>query len=136
MATHKIGTIPDRWDIEHLAGEPFEVAVPVLDGTGAAVLAADLTRARVHVRGAVDSDQILTVFDTAADPPNAVISGGAAAVVTISATSAETSDWAVIWPGANGASVVWWDVEVVDTTDEPHQLMRPGTITLIHEVTR
>jgi|SRR5262245_7313213 len=136
MATREIGSVPDRWNITHLAGQPFEVTVPILDGTGAAVDVDDLLRGRVHVRPSVDSPDILFVFDTEADPPNAALEGGATGALRIWATSAETSDWRVTWPGSFGEGVVWWDVEVVDTTGEPHQITRPGTITLIHEVTR
>ena len=137
MATHKIGTLPDRWDVAHLSGQRFELRIPVLDATGSSPALADLTRARVHVRPFVDAPDILFIFDTEADPPNAELVEDAGAVsVVATASAAEVSDWQITWPGQNGESVVWWDVEVVDTTGEPHQLTRPGTITLTHEVTR
>lgn len=136
MATHEIGTVPDRWNITHLAGQRFEVTIPVLDGAPAPVDASDLLRGRVHVRPFVDAENVLHVFDTESDPPNAEIVGGASAALVITATADETSAWTLLWPGSNGQAVVWWDVEVVDTTGEPHQLTRPGTITLVHEVTR
>jgi hypothetical protein len=137
MTTHEIGAVPDRWNITHLSGQRFEVTIPVLDGAASPVVLADLTSGRVHVRPSVDSDQILHEFNTEADPANAVLDEVAgSAVLIISATSAETTEWVTLWPGNAGQAVVWWDVEVTDTTGEPHQLMRPGTITLVHEVTR
>jgi len=137
VAVHEIGSVPDRWNITHLSGQRFEVTIPILDGAAAPVALADLTRGRVHVRPSVDAENVLHEFDTEADPPNAVLGEVAgAAVLIISATSAETTDWVALWPGNAGQAVVWWDVEVTDNTGEPHQLTRPGTITLVHEVTR
>lgn len=137
MATVEVGTIPDRIDVLHLAGKPFELDVPVLDSATppVAVPFAGVASARAHVRPSVDSDQILYVFSTD-DVGLEIVDDGGDAVLRLSATSEITSDWQVVWPGASGQAVVWWDLEITDDSDETHQVTSPGTITLIHQVTR
>jgi hypothetical protein len=136
MTTFEIGSLPDRYDITHLAGEAFRLSVPVLDGDGAPVDAADLLSARVHVRAFPDSQVILSRFSTEEDPANAEITGGTAAVLVLTASSGDTTDWQAVWPGRGGRSVVWWDAEVTDADGQPHQITAPGTITLVHQITR
>jgi hypothetical protein len=136
MATVEIGTLPSRIDLTVLAGNPMTLTVPVLDGAGSAVAAASLSSARAHVRPRTDSDQILHVFSTDNDPADAEITGTTAASVVLTATSEVTSLWQVTWTGVAPQTVVWWDLEVTDTDDIPHQITIPGTITLIHQVTR
>lgn len=136
MATVEVGTLPDRIDLTLLAGEPMTLTVPVLNGAGAAVAAANLASARAHVRPKVDSDQVLHVFATDNAPADAEITGTTAASIVLTATSEVTSLWQVTWTGVAPQTVVWWDLEVTDTDDIPHQITVPGTITLIHQVTR
>ncbi len=139
MATIEIGAadLPDRWNITHLAGERFEMRVPVLGATNAAVDPDVIESARIHVRPSVNHEQILTVFSTDEDPPNiAVENDDGAAILLVTATADETSEWQTIWPTGQDSSTVWWDVEVTDTDGVTHQLTRPGTFTLVYQVTR
>lgn len=133
MATVELGELPDRIDVEVLAGEAFTLTVPVLDGDGTAVAAASLSAARAQVRLSIDSNQVLHTFATTDDDPDAEITDDG---VVLTATAAVTSLWQAVWPGIAPATVVWWDLEVTDTGGESHQITRPGTLTLYHQVTR
>lgn len=133
MATVELSNLPDRIDVEVLAGEPFSLTVAVLDGTGAQLAAADLTSARAQVRPSVDSNQVLHLFSTLDDDPDAAITDDG---IVLTATSDVTTLWQAVWPGTAPATVVWWDLEVTAADDVVHQVTRPGTITLYHQVTR
>jgi len=137
MATLKISVsaLPTRIDVTVLAGEPFELAVPVLDGAGDPVAAGGIASARAQVRPDVASGQVLHLFSTA-DPATAEITGTTAASVVLTASSDETSLWQEDWPGCAPRTVVWWDLEVTDADGVAHQITSPGTITLVHQVTR
>lgn len=135
MATTEVSNVPDRVDVEVLAGRPFSLALSILDA-GGAVAAADIASARAHVRTDVDGRDILHIFSTEDDPADAAISGGASGVVTLTATSETTSLWQEQWPGTAPETVAWWDLEITDDVGEVHQVTRPGTFTLIWQVTR
>lgn len=136
MATVALGSLPDRINLTVLAGNAFELTVPVLDGAGAPVAAASLDSARAHVRPKLDSSQILHIFSTDDDPPDAEITGTTSASIVLTASAEVTSLWQVNWGGSSGLAVVWWDLEVTDADGETHQITSPGTITLVHQVTR
>jgi hypothetical protein len=130
-ATTILGTHRPRIDLLVQAGDPFTISVPVLSG-GIPVAATDLTHARAHIRPAALSDQVLYVFSTDEDPPNIEITGTTDGVLVLTATSSDTSDWQLTFPQL----AAWWDIEVTDADDVPHQITRPGLITLDPEVTR
>lgn len=136
----KVGTLPGRFDVTHLAGEPFRMRVAVLQGDGSPVEVADCASARIHVRATIDGEVILARFATDEDPPNLLIEAidgdPLRARLVAFADSGQTTEWQLTWPGSNGQAVVWWDAEVTDADGEPHQINRPGTITLYHQVTR
>lgn len=132
--TVTVGTLPTRIDIQLLAGERLEVNVPVLDGNGAAVAAASLLSARAQVRQRVGSGTVLYTFTTA-DSTTAQITGTSAAVVKLLATPTVTAGWRTSWPGDPPRSLVWWNLEVTDSSSVAHQITSPGTITLFHQIT-
>lgn len=133
MATVELGSLPDRIDVEVLAGEPFTLTVPVLDADGGAVEAAGLSAARAHVRPSIDSNQVLHIFATTDDDPDAAITDDG---VVLTATSATTSLWQQVWPGVAPVTTVWWDLEVTGADSVVHQVTLPGQIRLYHQVTR
>lgn len=135
MATTEVDNVPDRIDVRVLAGNPFSLTLPVLDD-GGAVDASSIVSARAHVRKTVGGQDILHVFSSEDDPADITIAGGAAATLELTATSDTTSLWQEQWPGEAPETVVWWDVEYVDDDEETHQIVAPGTITLVHQVTR
>ncbi len=136
MTTIALGSVPDRVNLTVLAGSPFTLTVPVLDGAGDAVAAADIASARAHVRAKVDSDQVLHIFSTENDPADAEITGTSEAAVVLTATAEVTSLWQDTWTGSAPSTTVWWDLEVTDGDGETHQITTPGTIVLVHQVTR
>lgn len=129
MATVTVGSLPNRVDLTVLAGEALELSVPILDGAGAPVPAADLASARAQVRKSIDDPTVLHTFTGS-------ITGTTAAVVVLSATSAVTSGWQSDWPGTSPRTVMWWDLEVTDSGGTAHQVTVPGTVTLVWQVTR
>lgn len=134
MATVSLVDVPDRVDLRVLAGRPFS-ALFTIQLDGAPVAYSSLADARAHVRADVGSE--LVVFTFATDDGTAVLvnSGGNAAVRLV-ADSAQTTEWQELWPGRAPETVVWWDLEITDTGGERHQITSPGTITLVHQVTR
>jgi hypothetical protein len=130
----EVGALLERLDVVHLAGTPFELPVPVLQGDGTATPTASVTDARAHVRASVDSDVILYVFSVDDDTIELVDDGGES-VVRLHVDSAETDEWQLLWPGRDGRAVVWWDLEIT-TSDGAEQIIAPSTFTLYHQVTR
>lgn len=135
MATIEVTDLPDRVDVTVLAGRPFSLTLPVFDVDGQ-VDAASLVSARAQVRTGVGASDLLHTFSTENDPADAEISGDASGVITLTATSAVTSAWQEAWPGEAPESIAWWDLEVVDSDGETHQVTSPGMITLRWQVTR
>jgi hypothetical protein len=133
MATVELGDLPDRIDVKVLAGEPFELTVPVLDQTSTPVPMVNLTSARAQVRPSIDSNQVLHLFSTEDDEPDAEITDDG---VVLTASSGTTALWQQVWPGIAPTTVVWWDLEVTDAGGVVHQVTMPGLITLYHQVTR
>jgi hypothetical protein len=127
---------PDRVNLRVVAGRPLRVRLPLLLPDGSPVEAQDVDAIRAHVRPAVGSEQILHRFTTDDGSAQIVGTGTDAAAVRLVADAAETSTWQDLWPGRAPETVVWWDLEVTDTGAERHQVTTPGTITLIHQVTR
>lgn len=138
MATVKlsVSALPNRVDLTVLAGQPFELSLPVLDGAGDPVPAASLASARAQVRETVADDTVLHTWSTEDDPATAEITGTSAGAVLLTATGDVTAAWQDDWPGCAPRSVAWWDLEVVDTDGITHPITVPGTITLVHQVTR
>lgn len=139
MATVTVGadTVPDRLDVVHLAGQQFELTLPILGSAGGGLDFSAVASARAQVRPSVDSDQILFTFSSESDPVTITITDvGGDAVLEFDVDSAVTDDWQVTWPGSAGRATVWWDVEIVDAEDVARQVTSPGTITLMHQVTR
>lgn len=132
MSTVSVTNVPDRIDAEILAGRPFEMTIPIMFG-GGPVPAVNITSARAQVRPAVGDPVILHTFSTEDEEPMAAISDDG---ITITATSQETTTWALQWPGQAPETVVWWDLEVTDSDGVPRQINRPGTLTVVHELTR
>jgi hypothetical protein len=118
-----------RFDVLAQAGRELELVLTVKDANGADVAEGTITAAVAQVRPDPLSAQLLHVFDSDADPASIVIDG---ATLTITATSRETSLWQANWP----TLVAWWDIEITDAQDLPHQITAPGVITLNPEVTR
>lgn len=136
MATVELGSLPDRIDLTILAGRPFgPLDVPILQAGGAPLGFADVTAARAQVRQQIGSTSIYYTFATDGEGAELVDDAGDA-VVRLTATSDTTSDWQALWPGSAPQTVMWWDLEITDADDEPHQITLPGTITLVHQVTR
>lgn len=135
-ATVSLGVLPTRIDVELLAGERLELNIPILNN-GVAVTAASLSAARAQVRQRVGSGTVLYTFTTT-DATTATITGGSAAVVNLLATPAVTAAWRTSWPVLSGEplrSLVWWNLEVTDSSAVAHQVTSPGTMTLFHQVT-
>lgn len=136
MTTQTVSALPPRIDVTALAGEPFELTVPVLDGAGAAVAASALASARAQIRPDVASARVLHTFSTAT-PGTAQITGTTSASVVLTADSDRTSLWQLTWPPALGPeTVAWWDLEVTTTGGITYQITVPGMFTLVWQVTR
>lgn len=133
MSTLEVSDLPDRIDVTVLAGRRFTLTVPVLYGNFTPVPAVNISGARAHVRPAIDDPVILHVFSTDDEDPDAEVTDDG---VVLTATAETTSSWAVNWPGRAPETVAWWDLEVTDVDGEPRQILIPGTITVVHEVTR
>lgn len=133
MATTELVDLPDRLNFTILAGRPFRMSIPVYDPDGDLVAAVDMTSARAHVRQAIGDASPLHIFSTDDAEPDAEIVDGA---VVLTATSEQTSLWQENWPGTPPETVAWWDLEVTDGDGTPRQINTPGTITLVHQVTR
>lgn len=115
------------------AGRPLEITIPVLDGNGAALDSDGMLSARAHVRATIDDATVLHSFGSDESPADITIADG---LLTITADSTTTSDWALLWPGAAPQTVAYWDVEITDMDGETWQITAPGTFTVIHQVTR
>lgn len=135
MAILTVTDQPDRIDVVILAGRPFSMLVPLLIGTDE-VEAGDVASVRAQVRDAIGSEQVVHLFTTDDASAEIVGTGSDPASVRLRATSDETTEWQALWPGSAPQTVVWWDLEVTDTGGERHQASSPGTITLVHQVTR
>jgi hypothetical protein len=122
-----------RFDVRCYAGRPLTIRVPVLDGNGDLVEVGVITSARAQVRAGIDSDQVLHTFGIDDDPPDLAIVDG---WLVLTATSAVTTSWALLWPGRAPATTAWWDIEVTDVEDEPWQISEPGEFVVVHQVTR
>jgi hypothetical protein len=134
--------VPPRHDVRVMAGRPFSYRLPVRDADGPAA-AAVVASARAQVRAAVGDRDVLHSFGTDEDPADIEIddTDPDAVVLVITATSETTGLWASEWPGPRTGtsppeSVAWWDVEVTDADDVTTQITSPGTITVVHQVTR
>ncbi len=135
MATVELIDRPDRIDLTILAGRPFGFRVPVLQADGTGMDFADVASARAQVRQSVGDDQVLYTFATGEEGAELVDVGGLA-TVRLFADSERTTEWQLLWPGKAPETVVWWDLEITDADDQPHQITEPGKITLVHQVTR
>jgi hypothetical protein len=131
--------VPERVDLRVLAGRPFSALLSIVTGSASTpvpVEAGDIASVRAHVRAGIDSELVVHVFTTDDGSAAVVGTGSDAASVRLSATSDETTEWQALWPGTAPETVVWWDLEIADTGGERHQVTSPGTITLVHQVTR
>jgi hypothetical protein len=136
VANVSLTDVPDRVDLRVLAGRPFSVLLSLALGPGGEpVPFADLADARAHVRGDVGSEVIVYSFTTG-DGTVALVDDDGDAAVRLVADAAATTQWQHLWPGRAPETVVWWDLEITDAAGERHQVTSPGTITLVHQVTR
>lgn len=135
MADTDLEQLLPRVNVRCFAGRKFEATVSVLQGDGSAMPAAGIASARAQVRQTVDDPTVWHQFDSDSDPATIGIEDG---LLTITADSATTSDWAEFWPAvvAGAETVMWWDVEITDSDGEPWQITAPGTFTVVHQVTR
>lgn len=131
MATVELRQELPRFDVTCYAGRPLEITLDLLDGAGDPLSALAVVDARAHIRQEVDSPTVLHAF--VLDDGITVTDGE----LVLTATAADTTGWADLWPGARpGLTVAWWDVEFTDDGGETWQLTAPGTMTVIHQVTR
>jgi hypothetical protein len=128
MSTYRLGTSLPRIDVDVRAGQAFELTVPVLDDAGVAVEAAELVSARAQVRETPASADVLYEFST--DTGGATVTDTGS--VLLSATAEQTAEWSISWP-VTGA---WWDLEVTDSSDAPHQLTAPSKVRVLPRITR
>jgi hypothetical protein len=112
------------------AGQPLTMTVPILGASGSPISDAGLVEARAQVRTRWESDEVLYRWE--AGEGNITITGGAAAVVTLTATSTETALWQEQWPKL----AVVWDLEVIDTLAETRRLCALSPFTLLPNVTQ
>lgn len=122
-------TIP----VQCYAGQPLTITVPVLGASGTGTDVAGLDAARAHVRTRTSDELLLHAWDTALG--NAELTGtpgGTDAAVVLTTSGAETALWQAQWPRLD----VLWDVEVEDTTGEPHRLCAASRFVLLAEITR
>jgi hypothetical protein len=133
VSTISLVDLPDRIDAKILAGRPFRMRVPIYDPDGDLVAAVDMSVARAQVRQAIGDPSPLHIFSSEDAEPDALIVDGAVILV---ATSETTSSWQENWPGSAPETVAWWDLEVTDADGTPRQVNVPGTITVVHQVTR
>jgi hypothetical protein len=134
VAIQSLVDVPDRVDLRVLAGRPFSVLFPVqLDG--APVAFASLYDARAQVRADIGSELVVFTFSTE-DGTAVLVNSGGNAAVRLLADAEQTSEWQELWPGSAPETVMWWDLEITDSGLEHHQITSPGTITLVHQVTR
>lgn len=133
MATIKIAQTLPRYDVRCIAGRPLELTVPVLQGGGSPMPAAQIDAARAHVRLAVDDPTVLHGFGSDDEPADIAISDGQ---LVLTATSETTSLWGQLWPGVAPETVAWWDVEITDGDGETWQITEPGQFVVVHQVTR
>lgn len=134
MATVTLTQDLPRFDVECYAGRPLEITISLLDGSGDPLDALAVASARAHVRLEPDSEAVLHEWSTEEDPPDIVVSDGE---LVLTATAETTSGWAELWPHSRpGITTAWWDVEITDGEGETWQVTAPGTLTVIHQVTR
>jgi hypothetical protein len=134
MTTTTLGNDLPRIDIEARAGQELTVTIPVLQGDGTAVPYSQLASARVQVRASVHSTAVLHTWTTTGADPNAeLVDVAGAGKVRLTATSAETAAWQSTWPSS---LIAVWDLEVTDTTGDPHRITDLSYIRLDPTITR
>ena len=138
MAVVSVADVPDRVNLRVLAGRPFRALFTVVTGdpTPVAVEAGDVASVRAQVRADIGSELIVYTFSSGDGTAALVGTGTDPAQVRLLATAEQTDQWQYLWPGEAPETVVWWDLEITDTGGERHQVTSPGTITLVHQVTR
>lgn len=139
MALVTVTDVPDRVDFRVLAGRPFSALLSVVFGpaeTPTPVEAGDIGSVRAQVRADVGSELIVFTFSDVDGTATVVGTGSSPASVRLAVDAATTDEWQYLWPGSAPETVVWWDLEITDTGGERHQVTSPGTITLVHQVTR
>lgn len=125
-----VETDTTRVDVEHNAGEPFELSLPILDALDAPVSIPDGTEgdwsATAQVRRNHFATTVLQEWTTGGATPNAVVIPGAEAQLVLSATADETAAWQD-WPDYTCAWDVWLtEPEPAPGTDPPSRLAAGG----------
>ena len=130
-AQYTVDTDTTCIDIEHNAGEPFWMQVPILDdnddpvaipsGTETAWLAVAQIRRNFNA-------PVLHEWTTAGAAPNAVIVPGVAAVVELSADGSVTAAWQTEWTDWTCAWDLWLTVPASGVGDvpDPFRLAKGG----------
>lgn len=118
-----LGTPPGRLNLRVVAGEPFELTVPILDGTGTLVSGADSPawQSEAMIRTEFDSETALYEFTTSITAGN----------VLIQATAEHTAGWQDDWANFRNP----WDLMVIDDDDEVHYICA-GIVSLYTTITR
>lgn len=129
----EVAQVLPRLDVKIYAGRAMTLRVALADGAGAPLDSGTVVSARAQVRQEVDSPSVLVEFSTEADPPTIAITDGEA---ELTATSAETDGWGLLWPGKAPETYGWWDLEITDDDGESWQMTAPSLFTVVHQVTR
>jgi hypothetical protein len=128
VSTFRLGTSLPRIDIAVRAGQALEFSVPVLDSAGLVVPAAGIASARAQVREGLSGGTLLHEFSTESGGATVSTDG----LVVLTATAEQTAAWSATWPAAGA----WWDLEVTDVADQPHQITAPSQLTVRRRITQ
>lgn len=114
------------------AGQRLEFAVPILTALGSGADVAQFVGAAAQVRTTWESDYVWHRWST--DEDGMALEGtpgGTDGAVRLVATGSETALWQQQWPKLT----MQWDVEIIDTTGEPHRLCAASPFILLAEIT-
>lgn len=110
VTTYHLPTATTRIDVEHNAGEPFGIRIPILDATNSPVDIPAGTESSwaglAQVRRNAYAATALHEWTTGGATPNAVIEPGPAAHIVLTASADDTAAWQD-WPDYTCTWDVW-----------------------------